>query len=164
MREDYKVIPIAKEIYVDTQTPIQIFLQLKEYSREYFLFESVSDNEKLGRYSFIGISLTQTIKIKNKVVSVKPERSKAYQIVDNPIVVLNKLLSGYKSCKIQKMSNWSGGIVGYFAYDSVRNIEDKLDKSPHEDLETPDVYFVVCKEIIAFVHLKQKVIFLKNVN
>lgn len=53
------IVPIYWEIFADLLTPTAVYLKLTgardpTRPRHAFLFESVSGNEKIGRYSFIG--------------------------------------------------------------------------------------------------------------
>ena len=51
---DYKVIPISCEIFSDVKTPIEVLRILKNISRHVYMLESIEDNEKWGRYTFLG--------------------------------------------------------------------------------------------------------------
>ena len=50
----YKCVPVAKEIYADFTTPIEVVRTLKARFQHIFLLESVEDRKQWGRYSFIG--------------------------------------------------------------------------------------------------------------
>jgi anthranilate synthase component 1 len=52
-REGYNLIPVAREIAADLETPVSAFLKVTrgDYS---FLLESVRGGEKWGRYTFLG--------------------------------------------------------------------------------------------------------------
>ena len=51
---DYKVIPISCEVFSDVKTPIEVLRILKNISRHVYMLESIEDNEKWGRYTFLG--------------------------------------------------------------------------------------------------------------
>ena len=59
------------------------------------------------------------------------------------------------------MPRFSGGAIGYFAYDAVRYIE-KLPDAPPDDVHVPDCYLIFCNEIIVYDHFKQKVMIIVN--
>ena len=60
-----KLNPVWKEIGVDLETPVSAFLKLQRVGAK-FLLESVEKGEKLGRYSFIGLNPSSTLKIKEE--------------------------------------------------------------------------------------------------
>lgn len=54
LAKKYSVIPISRELYGDSTTPIAILRKLAKKSSSYYLLESVEGGEKWGRYSFLG--------------------------------------------------------------------------------------------------------------
>lgn len=163
MAKEYDIIPLAYEMLIDTQTPINLFLTIKESSENCFLLESVDNGEQWGRYSFIGFNPRAEIKVKNNTVIYMDSNGIEKITTGDPFEYISKLLDDYKSPKIKNMPKLTGGLVGYFAYDAVRYIEKKLCNPPKDDLELPDCHFMLCDEIIAFDHLKHKVIVIVNV-
>ena len=51
---DYKRIPICKELYADSYTPVEMMRILQKASHHCYLLESASQSEAWGRYSFLG--------------------------------------------------------------------------------------------------------------
>ena len=49
------LVPIAKELLADTETPVSAYLKIRAQSSYAFLFESVVGGEQIGRYSFLGV-------------------------------------------------------------------------------------------------------------
>ena len=54
LAENYKVVPVCKEIYSDFITPIQVLRILKRASKHCYMLESVENQENWGRYTFLG--------------------------------------------------------------------------------------------------------------
>ena len=54
LAKNYSVIPISRELFGDSTTPIAILRKLALSSSRYYLLESVEGGEKWGRYSFMG--------------------------------------------------------------------------------------------------------------
>ena len=50
----YKRIPVCKELYADSYTPVEMMRILHKASHHCYLLESASQNEVWGRYSFLG--------------------------------------------------------------------------------------------------------------
>ena len=62
VEEGYNHIPLSREVVVDTDTPLALYLKLANTPFTYFL-ESVQGGEKWGRYSFIGLAAETIIKV-----------------------------------------------------------------------------------------------------
>lgn len=123
------------------ETPVSAFRKIEsEYS---FLLESVEGGEKIARYSFLGNCP------KSKVV--RP----------NSFEDIRKILNQYKPVKIAGLPRFSGGLVGYIGYDAVRQIERIPDKNP-DDLKLPLMHFLLADTILAFDHIKHKILIISN--
>ncbi len=159
LAETANVIPVTKEIYSDTKTPIGIFIHFAA-QENCFLLESIEGGEKWGRYSFIGRNPYMTFSSSENTVTIEDENGKLVKN-GNPFEELKKLLDNFKYAKIEGLPRFTGGAVGYFGYDMVRHIEE-LPDTPPDDINLPDSYLMFCDEIIAYDHLKQKVIVIVN--
>ena len=67
----YRRIPVAREIYSDCFTPIEVMRTLREASRHCYLLESAEDNQKWGRYSFLGCSPSLELTCRNGVLRIR---------------------------------------------------------------------------------------------
>lgn len=54
IKDEYDVIPVYKEVYADSVTPITLLRKILQKSDKCFLLESIEGGVKWGRYSFIG--------------------------------------------------------------------------------------------------------------
>ena len=70
VKNGFNHIPFSKEVVVDTDTPLALYLKLANKPFTYFL-ESVQGGEKWGRYSFIGLAAETVIKVYNYEVRVE---------------------------------------------------------------------------------------------
>lgn len=161
------LIPVYAEIIADVETPVSAFLKIKKSPYSYLL-ESVEGGEHTARYSFLGTSPQIIFKSKgeeveiinnnHKSVSVSVDsvsKKKVYQS-SNPLLELKKILSLYKPAKIEGLPRFYGGAVGYISYDAVRFFE-KLPSKNSDDLNIPDIYFLITDTLLIFDHLKHKI-------
>ena len=162
LTKDYNKIPIAYEIYADTETPINLFLKFKEDKTNCFLLESVNHGDQRGRYSFIGLDYDMELVVKDYQVTLKKASGETEKKEGSPQEVIRELMQANKGPRIKNMPKFSGGLVGYLAYDSVRYIEKKLSSPPEDDLNMPDAHFMLYNELIAFDHVKQKIVVIVN--
>ena len=159
LSKDANIIPVAREIYSDTKTPIGIFMNFST-QKNCFLLESVEGGEKWARYSFIGRNPYMTFESSGERMVVR-QGDEETVMTGNPFEELKKRFAQFAYAKIDGLPRFSGGAVGYFGYDTVRYIED-LPEAPPDDVQVPDCYLMFCDEIIAYDHLRQKVMVIVN--
>ena len=156
--KDYSLIPICKEIYSDVITPISLLRRMETLDKNFFLLESVEGGEKWGRYSFLGYNPVLHVSCKDGVVTQISGEIKMECDTDG-MTTLRNLLGKYKSPKIKGLPTFTGGFVGYFAYEMIGYTEPKLNiKSSDFD----DYNLMLFDKIIAFDHLKQKIFVIAN--
>ncbi len=156
--KDYSLIPICKEIYSDVITPISLLRRMETLDKNFFLLESVEGGEKWGRYSFLGYNPVLHVSCKDGVVTQISGEIKMECDTDG-MTTLRNLLEKYKSPKIKGLPTFTGGFVGYFAYEMIGYTEPKLNiKSSDFD----DYNLMLFDKIIAFDHLKQKIFVIAN--
>ncbi len=159
----YQMVPVFREIFSDTQTPVRIYNQLSQGHKNTFILESVDNNQKWGRYSFIGIDPKLEIVIKNHTAKIIYGNSSETKTVDDPIQFISEFIEKNKMPKIADAPALMGGLVGYFGYDTVRYIEKKLVYTPDDDIGLADCNLFLYDEIIAFDHLCSKIVIIENV-
>lgn len=164
LARNYKVIPVCKEIYSDFTTPIQVLRKLKKVSGHCYMLESVENQKRWGRYTFLGYMpklcvtcINGNIKITDVNGSVVTEEKTSH-----PRDYINKILAEYKSPKIEGMPSFTGGLVGYFAYDYIKYSEPKLNTETYDTEGFNDVDLMLFDKVIAFDNEKQKMIIIVN--
>ena len=60
--QGYTYIPLLREVLADLYTPLSVYLKLADLPYTY-LFESVEGGENWGRYSVIGLSSPERIRV-----------------------------------------------------------------------------------------------------
>ena len=155
---DYSMIPICKEIYADVITPITLLRKMEAFGKNFFLLESVEGGEKWARYSFLGYEPVLHISCKGGKVTQKSGEIETTVEMD-PMDGLREQLNKYKSPKIEGMPTFTGGFVGYFGYEMIGYGEPKLKIKPSD---TEDYHLMLFDKIIAFDHLRQKIMVIAN--
>ncbi len=149
----YDIVPVYKEIFSDVRTPIAVLKALKNVSSHTYLLESAENNEQWGRYSFLGYNPILQISCKNHQMTIKGATTRSFR-TDNPNDEIRKILNEYKSPKFDFLPTFTGGFVGYFAYEYIRYSEPKLDFHDEEDVKFNDVDLMLFDKVIAFDHYK----------
>ncbi|MDO5560291.1 MAG: anthranilate synthase component I [Oscillospiraceae bacterium] len=161
--KNYKTVPVFCEIISDTHTPVQIYNSLCSESENSFILESVDNNEKWGRYSFIGIRPEMRLTVYGHSVTVSGSSGQTVSQTDDPRLLISEYIEKYKAPCISNAPAFTGGLVGYFGYDTVRFCENKLDSTPEDDLKMPDCDLFLYNELVAYDHLTSKIIVIQNV-
>jgi len=149
LSKDYNVIPIYKEIVLDIDTPLSVFLKISSEGRFNFLFESVEKGENIGRYSFIGSSSSVYIRTKKDFVEIYNKGKIRYDKTKDPLNTLKEIVNSYKAPKLENLPPFWGGFVGYVGYDVIYFYEPIPDIKP-DILQIPDIFFFLSDEVIVF--------------
>jgi len=156
--EGYNHIPIQRQVLADLDTPLSAYLKLANGPYSY-LFESVEGGEKWGRYSIIGLPAKTVVQVHGHEISVSTNGEITEQIkkVDDPLAWIGKFQERFRVPKLPNLPLFTGGLVGYFGYDTVRYIETRLAEIKVKDpLETADILLMVSDELVVFDNLKGK--------
>lgn len=157
---DCQYIPLYKEIYSDLFTPVIVLKKLKNVSEHCFLLESREDNDHWGRYTFIGFHPKHNFTCKKGRMKLDDK----YGVCKNPAMQLRKLLKKNKSVDLPGMPPFTGGLVGYFAYDYLQYSEPTLCLDAKDDEGFKDVDLMLFDEVICFDHFRQKILLIVNVD
>jgi len=153
----YNYIPLVREVLADLDTPLSAYLKLAKgpYS---FLLESVQGGEKWGRYSIIGLPARTVIKIYGHDISVISGGTVVESLkTTDPLSWITEFQQRFKVPQLPTPLRFTGGLVGYFGYDTVRYIEPRLAKISRPDpLATPDILLMVADEVLVFDNLQGK--------
>lgn len=153
----YHFVPIKKEMYSDTITPIELLKKLKQYSKHVFMLESHEDRQKWGRYTFLGFAPQSEITCYNKMMKVDDQIFE----VSHPKEYIKKILNQYRSVQLEGFPTFTGGLVGYFSFDYLKYSEPSVDVVK-EDNGFNDVDLMLFDKVICFDHFRQKIILIVN--
>jgi anthranilate synthase component 1 len=155
------VIPVYGEILADIETPVSAFKKVgnRPFS---FLLESVEGGENVGRYSFVGTSPRLVIKAKDGKVDVFSPLG-AHDTYDSttPLDTIRKIMRNFTFVADPELPPFCGGAVGYVAYDYIRYLEN-IGQHAHDDLQLPDLYFMVADTVLIFDHVQHRLKILTN--
>lgn len=161
----YTRIPLVREVLADLDTPLSTYIKLAggEYS---YLFESVSGSEKASRYSIIGLSARRQLRAFGYRVEILEDGEIIESLTaDDPFDVVREYQQRFSAPDIEGLPRFTGGLVGYFSYDTIRYIEPGLGDTSHPDpLQTPDMLLMVSDEILIFDKLKGRLFIVINVD
>ncbi|MBD3314746.1 MAG: anthranilate synthase component I [Chitinivibrionales bacterium] len=155
----YNVIPVCKTILADTETPVSIWMKLFQNRPYSFLLESVTGGDRVARYSFIGGDPFLTFRADGDRWRIEGrEKSNG---TGNPILVLRELMRRYKGVHVEGIPRFSGGAVGYCAYDAIRFWEEIPDMNPKRD-GLNDIFMGLYRTIVAFDNREHRLLLITH--
>lgn len=155
---EYKVVPVSCEMLSDICTPIEAMRILKNISTHCYMLESVAEKEKWGRYTFLGFDP----KLEITCIDGEMKAGSITFKTDDPSAFLRQILADYKSPRFDCLPSFTGGLVGYFAYD-YQGYKEPATKTAVQDTEAfKDVDLMLFDKVIAYDNFRQKIILIVN--
>ncbi|MDR1778675.1 MAG: chorismate-binding protein [Clostridiales Family XIII bacterium] len=162
LAEGYRCLPVAAVLPAEDITPAACFLKLKRLSRQCFILESMEDEQDTGRYTFLGYDPKTEITCKDGVLRISGGADFEIQTQD-PASYIRKFLHDNRSPRADGLPPFTGGLVGYFAYDYVRYAEPTIQLG-EEDVEGfRDVDLMLFDKVVAFDRLEKQVYLIANI-
>jgi anthranilate synthase component 1 len=152
--QGYNRIPVVREILSDLDTPLSVYLKLADGPYTYLL-ESVEGGENWGRHSIIGLPCRRVYKLHGKQLSIEEFGHVTEQReLSDPLAEIETLRKQYNVPRLSQMPEFSGGLVGYFGFETIAYIESKLEQDRPDRLGLPDVLLMLSEEVAVFDNLK----------
>ncbi len=163
--QGYNRIPLVLETFADLDTPLSLYLKLANQPFSYLL-ESVQGGERFGRYSIIGLpAKTRIVAHGNHVQVLEGEMVIESSDSLNPLDFVKSYQARFKTPPYAGLPRFTGGLAGYFGYETVRYIEKRLANTKKCDaIATPDMLLMVSEELAVVDNLSGKLYFIVYVN
>ena len=156
----YDVVPVSCEILSDFTTPIEVIRILKNASTHAYMLESAQADERWGRYTFLGFDPKLEITCINGEITYGGKTQKT----DDPSSIIREILSHFKSPRLSYLPSFTGGLVGYFSYDYLGYAEPSARCDVEDNENFKDVDLMLFDKVIAFDHVRQKLILISNMS
>tara|TARA_B100001057_G_scaffold468127_1_gene526985 strand:+ start:1124 stop:2575 length:1452 start_codon:yes stop_codon:yes gene_type:complete len=150
----YNRVPLSKKINAETLMPIDIFEKFK--SKGSYFLESAELDMKWGRYSIIGLPSDSSIKVKNDEIYLTINGKKEKKSATDPLKFIENYLKENFYPENGKLPIFSGGLVGFFGYETIRLIENKLSENsskPKHEIE--DINLLISDKVMIFDNLEK---------
>ena len=168
------LIPVTRKLLADFETPLSAYRKIRGQG-ESFLFESVEGGEHLGRYSFVGcnpravirqagarIEVIENGKVVDKFAIPREPRSDCDKCVKDGLEVVEQVLKKFRPVAMPGLPRFTGGAVGFIGYEFIHDIEPVVPRPPHDELQTPTMYFLIADELLIFDRVAQTITVLVN--
>jgi anthranilate synthase component 1 len=158
------IIPLCAELPLPDISPLDVYTGTRNGCG--FLLESMEGSEKIARYSYIGIDPEFVVTI-GKTMDVRGNERFTAIAKDpegeTPVDKIKSILSRFCYVNV-KAPRFFGGMVGYFAYDCVYSLFEKV-REGHKSSPASvgncargdhDASFMLTKDCIVFDHAERK--------
>lgn len=146
------LVAMRRSIPADLDTPVSVFLKLAAGEPNAFLLESAEQEEKIGRYSFIGFSPSTVFTANGHEVRIAGKGKT--KIVKNRVLIdiLKDTLQDYKLANPEDLPAFCGGLVGYLSYENVQDFENIRLRPKKPGPGLPDGIFFLAHDFLIFDH------------
>jgi anthranilate synthase component 1 len=163
LAERGNLIPLVADLVADNETPISAFAKIRQ-SGHCFLFESAEKNEQSGRFSFIGFDPILIFRSAGSAISITENgQTQTRQSESDPLTELQGAMARFRFVPAPDIPHFVGGAVGFIGFDVVRFFEPKVKLHARDDLQLPEMVFVIARMLIVFDHRFSKLRIVSNI-
>jgi anthranilate synthase component 1 len=155
LARDFTLVPVIQSVSADLLTPVSAFLAIAAKEPNAFLLESVERGERIGRYTFLGARPYMQIEALGSDIIVRKGRHQEKR-TGNVFELLKQLLRSHRPATVAGAPPFTGGAVGYFSYDIIRQLE-KIGDHAKNDLKLPDCSLMFFDRLLAFDHVRHQI-------
>src|SRR6266478_5465085 len=146
------VIPVFAEFVSDSETPVSAFKKVNR-SAYSFLFESTEKNDASGRFSFVGFDPRIVIQSYGREIRVARDGiEERFSTTTDPLDEVRKLMARYQFVSHPALPRFAGGAVGFLGYEASRFFEPKVPAARDDDLQLPEMLFMLTGNVLIFDH------------
>ncbi len=155
----------TKSFLGDLQTPIGIYLKIRDLYQNSVLLESSDYNSAANSNSYIAFSPMASYVVKENEINIQYTDGVVETLpVTDKYSVPNSFDAFIASFQAEGNNTTSiNGFFGYSAYESVQYFEDvKLSANPKPENDIPEIQYVLFKYVIALNHYKNEITIIEN--
>jgi anthranilate synthase component 1 len=154
--QGYNHIPVTTTVLADFDTPLSSYVKAAVGNYSYLLESAGQGGEKWSRYSMVGLPAQQVLQVIGKEVTLTKTGAAANVFsVDDPLAYIESFLGEYRYPELEDLPIYTGGLVGYFGYDTVRYVEKRVARTaPPDVIGTPDILLMVSNDVLVFDNVK----------
>ncbi len=155
----YDIAPVRIDVLGDFTTPVEAMRRLKAVSAHCFLLESAAAPGQCGRYSFLGFDPTLLVTCRDGRMRVGDREFETRR----PEEAIRSVLASRRSPSLPGFPPFTGGLVGYFAYDFIQYAEPTLRFKAPASEGFNDLDLMLFDKVVAFDHYRQILSLIANV-
>lgn len=163
---EYSFCPLSLAVCSDMLTPVSLMRVLQSEHKACFLLESATQDMHWGRWSFLGYDPECEVTVLDGAVFLRRSGEEHSRKIENaaPFEYLRGILEKHKSPSVENMPPFTGGLVGFFAYDCIKYAEPCLDLRTEENADVNDIDLMLFKDVFVFDHYKNTLHLITNLS
>ncbi|MDQ2706529.1 MAG: anthranilate synthase component I [Actinomycetota bacterium] len=157
----HRVIPVARRLLADDETPVGLYRKLAADRAGTFLLESAENGRSWSRWSFVGAHCAATLTERDGQATWLGARPTGMVSGGDPLAALRQCLEELRTEPLPGLPPLTGGMVGYLGYDVVRRLE-RLPRFAEDDLKLPELVMLLATDLAALDHHEGSVTLIAN--
>lgn len=162
----YNLTVKYKTLLADLQTPVGLYLKIRDVYPESALLESSDFHGGDDSYSFIGLDPIARFKVEDRVITrTYPDNSFETEMLEKNHKLTEKFQGFIHEFNLQGPNpSKFNGFFGYTSYDAIRYFEavDPVNKKLN-NADLPEFYYILYRFILAIDHLRNELTIIENI-
>ncbi|MDR0514608.1 MAG: anthranilate synthase component I family protein [Coriobacteriaceae bacterium] len=158
----YPAVNVYLSLDAKVRDPLELFSVLKGMSRHCFILESLEDRTRTGRYTFLGYDPKACVTYQGGILHVVNGIDIKTTTLD-PAATISKMIESYRCPRQEGLPPFTGGLVGYFAYDYIACLEPRLTLTRNDAEGFKDIDLMLFDRIVAYDHLEEKILLIATI-
>jgi len=150
-------VPVYQEWVADLDTPVSSWYKVCAGQPYSFLLESVEGGEKLGRYSLVGCDPLWVLEARGNTTTQTNRNGDQVVFAGDPFTALAQCLEPYHPVKLPQLPPGIGGLFGFWGYELIHWIEDRVPIHPQDERNIPDGLWMQVDHLLIFDQVKRKI-------
>jgi len=153
---DHRVVPVARELFADGETPVGVYRKLAGGRPGTFLLESAEQGGIWSRYSFVGVDSFGVLTQRGDAAEwldygLDRDRALGADASTSPLDALAALFERWETPRIPGLPPLTGGLVGFIGWEAIRQLE-RLPDQPPADYSVPGQALAFVSELAVLDH------------
>ncbi len=163
--QGYNHVPVIREVFADLETPLSAYVKTARGPYSYLLESAAQGGEKWSRYSMVGLPSSYILYIDGHEVTIRKDGEVSTETCSDPFDYVATFQQQFRYPELDQLPIYTGGLVGYFSYDTVRYVESKVAGSaPPDNIGTPDILLMVSNDILVFDSVEGRIHYITHVD
>jgi anthranilate synthase component 1 len=143
----HRTVPVTVRLLVDEDTPLTLYRRLVDQDdpRGTFLLESAGEGED-SRWSIVGTRARAVLTESEGTARWFGDVPASVPTSGDPLDALEAVTAAFRSGRRPDLPPFTGGLVGFVAYDAVRHWED-LPDAPPDEVGIPDLSMMLAQDV-----------------
>ncbi len=156
-----RIVPVVTRVLADQDTPISLYRRLAgENAQNTFLLESHGQGDD-SRWSIIGVHARATLTEKNGAAHWSGDIPDGVPTDGDPLDALRATAEAFRAARLPELPPFTGGLVGFIAYDAVRRFET-VGPKPKDTIGTPELCMLLAQDVAVYDHTDSTVLLAAN--